>query len=82
MKVSTILRHHDLTLPQYRVLNLARRGPIVRVASGWAGRGCAAREQPAVVATLARRGLLAASDGRATLTEAGARLIADVEGRP
>ena len=83
MKIQTVLMKRGLTLPQYRALAAARKVPLVRVAGGWRWRGASDRMQPIVVDALAAKGcvVLAEAGTRAIITEAGRRLLVDVEGR-
>lgn len=81
MKIATILRPHGLTLAQYGALRAARVSPLHRVRRGWRQRGSDERIEGRTVERVAAKGLIALAERRAEITEAGARLLREIEGR-
>lgn len=81
MKIKTILRHRGLTLPQYAALRSARRGPLHRVAATWRERGSRDAIRTPAIEAIAAKGLLEIQERTAVLTDAGARMLRELEGR-
>ena len=79
MKLTTLVSRHGLTLAQYSALAAARRQALTRTTSGWRNRTCPPVQTP-ILRRLAERSLLAIEETTASITDAGRRLLAEMEG--